>query len=68
MTESHSGLPIVSFTDQPEWEGWLAQQSRDSVGAWVRFRKKGSNVASVTKAEAIDSALCYGWIHAYPVA
>ena len=62
MTESHSGRPIVSFTDQPEWEGWLEQQSRDSVGVWVRFRKKGSSVASVTKAEAIDSALCHGWI------
>ena len=31
-------------------------------GAWIRLSRKGSAVASVTKAEAIDSALCYGWI------
>lgn len=43
-------------------ESWLAAQPGDSKGAWIRFRKKGSNVASVTKAQAIDSALCHGWI------
>jgi uncharacterized protein YdeI (YjbR/CyaY-like superfamily) len=62
MTESRSGLPIVSFADQIALEAWLAAQPGDSKGAWVRFRKKGSSVASVTKAQAIDSALCYGWI------
>lgn len=62
MSELRSGLLIVSFSDQIALEGWLAEQSRDSNGAWIRFRKKGSSVASVTKAQAIDSALCYGWI------
>lgn len=62
MTEFRSGLPIVSFADQTELESWLSAQPSDSVGAWVRFRKKGSGVASVSKAHAIDSALCYGWI------
>lgn len=40
----------------------MAEQPNDSNGAWIRFRKKGTSVASVTKAQAIDSALCYGWI------
>jgi uncharacterized protein YdeI (YjbR/CyaY-like superfamily) len=62
MTELRSGLPIVSFADQIALESWLAEQPSDSSGAWIRFRKKGSSVASVTKAQAIDSALCYGWI------
>ncbi len=62
MTELRSGLPIVSFADQPAMEAWLAAQPADSKGAWIRFRKKGSSVASVTKAQAIDSALCFGWI------
>ncbi|WP_176074302.1 YdeI/OmpD-associated family protein [Brucella intermedia] len=62
MTELRSGLPIVSFADQIALESWLAEQPSDSKGAWVRFRKKGSSIASVTKAQAIDSALCYGWI------
>ena len=58
----HSGLPIVSFPDQAALEVWLAEQTLDSAGAWIRFRKKGSGVASVTKVEAIDTALCFGWI------
>ena len=62
MTEFRSGLPIVSFTDQTALEKWLSAQPSDSNGAWIRFPKKGSSVASVTKAHAIDSALCYGWI------
>jgi uncharacterized protein YdeI (YjbR/CyaY-like superfamily) len=62
MTELRSGLPIVSFADQIALEEWLADQPSDSSGAWVRFRKKGSSVASVTKAQAIDSAICHGWI------
>lgn len=62
MTELRSGLPILSFADQIALEGWLAEQPSDSNGAWVRFRKKSSSIASVTKAQAIDSALCFGWI------
>lgn len=62
MTELRAGLPIVSFADQTGLEGWLAAQSSNSVGAWIRFPKKGSGIASVTKAQAIDSALCHGWI------
>ncbi len=62
MTGLHSGLPIVSFPDQAALDIWLAEQPRDAAGAWIRFRKTGSAVASVAKAEAIDSALCHGWI------
>jgi uncharacterized protein YdeI (YjbR/CyaY-like superfamily) len=62
MTELRAGLPIVSFIDQIALEGWFATQPSDSNGAWIRFRKKGSSVASVSKAQAIDGALCYGWI------
>ncbi|WEK42427.1 MAG: YdeI/OmpD-associated family protein [Candidatus Sphingomonas colombiensis] len=62
MTELRSGLPIVSFADQIALESWLAEQPSDSNGAWFRFRKKGSSLASITKAQAVDSAICYGWI------
>ena len=62
MTEMRSGLPILAFGDQAALERWLAQQPRDANGAWIKFAKKSSAVASVTKAEAIDSALCHGWI------
>lgn len=62
MTELRNGIPIASFPDQIALEDWLAEQPSVSNGAWIRFRKRGSSVASVTKAQAIDSALCHGWI------
>jgi uncharacterized protein YdeI (YjbR/CyaY-like superfamily) len=62
MTEIRSGLPIMSFADQAALDRWLAKQPRDAKGAWIKFAKKSSSVTSVTKSEAIDSALCHGWI------
>jgi uncharacterized protein YdeI (YjbR/CyaY-like superfamily) len=63
MTEEiRSGLPILSFAGQTALDRWLAGQGPDSKGAWIKFAKKGSGIASVTKAEAIDAALCHGWI------
>jgi uncharacterized protein YdeI (YjbR/CyaY-like superfamily) len=59
---SRSGLPIMSFADPRAFEAWLAEQPGDSNGAWIRFHKKGSCIAGITKAQAIDTALCHGWI------
>lgn len=62
MTETRSGLPIIGFADAAALERWLAEQPGDSAGLWIRFAKRGSGIASVSKAEAIDAALCHGWI------
>lgn len=62
MTETRSGLPIIGFADQAAFEHWLDAQPPDSAGLWIRLAKKGSGVASISKAEAIDTALCHGWI------
>ena len=62
MSETRKGLPILSFGDQPAFEAWLAEQGPSSPGLWLRLFKKGSGIASVSKAEAIDAALCHGWI------
>jgi len=62
MSEMRSGLPILTFADQAAFERWLAEQTRDAGGAWIKFAKQGSACVSLTKAEAIDSALCHGWI------
>lgn len=62
MTEARAGLPILAFSDLAALELWLAQQPADSPGAWFKFAKQGSGVASVSKSEAIDAALCHGWI------
>jgi uncharacterized protein YdeI (YjbR/CyaY-like superfamily) len=62
MTEMRSGLPILLFETGQVLGDWLAVQPRDAAGAWLRFAKKGAGYASLTKAEAIDQALCNGWI------
>lgn len=54
----------VLFADQKAWEGWLARNHSASAGVWLRMGRKGSGVQSVSYAEALDVALCYGWIDA----
>lgn len=60
--EQRGGLPILAFADAAAWEAWLAGQPRDSKGVWLKLAKVGAGAASVSKAEAIDGALCHGWI------
>jgi uncharacterized protein YdeI (YjbR/CyaY-like superfamily) len=62
MTEERAGLPILAFSDLMALERWLEAQPAGSPGLWIKFAKAGSGVASVSKAEAIDAALCHGWI------
>ena len=56
------GKPILDFASQAEWEAWLDAEHASSDGVWLRFAKKGSGAVSVVYAEALDVALCYGWI------
>ena len=55
-------LPIISFETPDEWNHWLEQNYHTLKGIWLRFYKKGSGVTSITYAQALDEALCYGWI------
>lgn len=57
-----AGLPILAFPDSAAWEAWLAAQPRDSQGVWLKLAKASAGLASVSKADAIDGALCHGWI------
>jgi uncharacterized protein YdeI (YjbR/CyaY-like superfamily) len=54
-------LPIKPFRDAAAWETWLAVHVADK-GVWLKIAKKDSGVASVSYAEALDVALCHGWI------
>jgi uncharacterized protein YdeI (YjbR/CyaY-like superfamily) len=54
-------LPIISFESPHGWEAWLNEHHAEK-GIWLKFAKKGSGIASVNYAEALDVALCYGWI------
>jgi uncharacterized protein YdeI (YjbR/CyaY-like superfamily) len=60
--EQHSGLPVLLFKDQAAFEDWISAEPRASKGMWLRLSKKGSGLVSLSKAEAIDVALCHGWI------
>lgn len=55
-------FPTMLFESQREWEDWLEEHVSDAAGAWLKLAKKGSGARSVTYAEAVESALCFGWI------
>lgn len=55
-------LPTLPFDSQQSWEVWLKDNHAMSKGVWLKFAKKEAGIASVSYAEALDVALCYGWI------
>ena len=55
-------LPVLGFADAGAWESWLAQQHASSPGVWLKIAKKGSGATGVSYPEALEVALCYGWI------
>jgi uncharacterized protein YdeI (YjbR/CyaY-like superfamily) len=62
MSEARNGLPISTFQSAKDWTAWLKKNHDKAPGIWLRFAKKASGIASVTYGEAVDAALCYGWI------
>ena len=56
------GLPIIPFASQQAWEAWLEEHHLTSKGLWLKIAKKETGIGTVTYAEALESALCYGWI------
>jgi uncharacterized protein YdeI (YjbR/CyaY-like superfamily) len=55
-------FPITPFASKMKWADWLARQYNKSAGVWLKLAKKDSGIPSVTYEEALDVALCYGWI------
>jgi uncharacterized protein YdeI (YjbR/CyaY-like superfamily) len=65
-------LPILEMATPRRWEAWLAKNHASSPGVWLKIAKvlparggprdKSAAIATVTYAEALDGALCYGWI------
>lgn len=54
--------PIKLFSTQAAWEEWLEKHHQDVEGVWLRFYKKNSGVSSLVYDQALEVALCYGWI------
>jgi uncharacterized protein YdeI (YjbR/CyaY-like superfamily) len=55
-------LPILPFADRKAWANWLSEQHASSKGVWIKIAKKASGIPTVTHPEALEEALCYGWI------
>ncbi len=55
-------LPLLEFPDRPAWAAWIAEHGESSPGVWLKLARKDGGGRSVTYAEALDVALCHGWI------
>lgn len=60
--KSGNDLPIILFKNPQTWATWLDENQATSPGVWLQIAKKGAGYPSVSYAEALEVALCYGWI------
>lgn len=67
--EVHHGLPVIAFATLPDLHAWLLANHDRHSGVWVRLRRSGSRVPSVTFTNLLEEGLCFGWSestrHAY---
>ena len=62
MSATKKDLPVRRFPSRAAWHKWLAANHERLPGVWIEMAKKGSGHSSVTHAEALEVAICYGWI------
>lgn len=55
-------LPTIEFKTAKSFETWLEKHHENSSGLWIKIFKKDSGIKTISYAEALDVALCYGWI------
>lgn len=55
-------LPVISFETRQDWEAWLKEHHAEAKGLWLKIAKKEAGIPSVSYADALEDALCYGWI------
>ncbi len=61
MTQLNT-IPTKEFKTQNKFEEWLEKNHNLSTGIWLKIFKKDSGIKTVSYSEALDVALCYGWI------
>lgn len=54
--------PIFELRDRAAWQRWLNVNHALAAGVWLKIAKNGSPKATVTQAEAIEAAICFGWV------
>ena len=62
MAKARRDLPVVAFKSQQAFDAWLASQPEGTRGLWLKIARKSSGITSVSRDEAVDAALCHGWI------
>ena len=62
MAKARRDLPVVAFKSQQAFDSWLVSQPADSRGLWLKIARKSSGISSISRDEAVDTALCHGWI------
>lgn len=56
------GWVVLPFENAPAFEAWLDAHHAEDPGVWVKLAKKASGVPSISYAETVEVALCFGWI------
>lgn len=56
------GWPVLSFATEQAFEAWLEAHHTDQPGVWVKFARKGRGISSIDMSQALNVALCFGWI------
>src|SRR4051794_36447929 len=60
--EMFKDLPVMHFETADEFAAWLDENHSQPAGVWMKLAKKNTGATSVSYTEALDVALCYGWI------
>jgi uncharacterized protein YdeI (YjbR/CyaY-like superfamily) len=55
-------LPVLAFGSAADWREWLAGNGATAAGVWLKTAKKGAPEPTISYAEALEEALCFGWI------
>ena len=60
--EVHEGLPVRAFASADDFDAWLRTHGADATGVWLKIAKRSTGIPSITQAQAVEVALCHGWI------
>lgn len=61
-TQKHDHYPVIAFKTDRAFEAWLARNVHKVEGIWLKIAKASSGLPSVTYPQAVETAICYGWI------
>ncbi len=62
VSKKATDLPVMAFPDGEAFAAWLREQADGCPGVWLKFAKKSSGIPGISQQEALDAALCHGWI------